>query len=708
MAYQTLMRDGFLKSLLSIQQGVAKKVSSVDAELRVEPCQGPHIKKLKGFDTLYRYRISDHRLVYSVQEPLVELLFIGSRDSVYERLSYDPDAPDETVCQQVEALLYPDSSAAKRQHVDDYWLAYGERQNAAVSPKSKRLPQTIRVNDLKSWAIEAEYHDELRDCKTEDDLFAAEVPFEVLSRVIDALYPVKIEELASQPTRIVAQSEDIDLYLQGDLSEFLLKLDEDQVNLVGWSLRGPVLVKGGPGSGKSTVALYRTAALARFGRENWQNGAKVLFTTFTKTLVAVSEQLLERLLEGDRSGVEVRTLDSVALEVAEAAGLERRGKRPTDQDWAQALTWARMQEAADASERGRTDVTTQLRAFSDAFLRDEFEQVIEGRGLSTQVEYLEAERAGRRTGLRQSQRIVIYHLYKLAKQWLHENDYLTYGDIRLLALQALTNNPGLSRYHAVVVDEAQDLSPVALQLARALAKWSKYFYLTADLSQSIYNRGFSLASALPGTDITRRTRILRNNYRSTAEIMAGATRLLYDAGEPNAEAGLCRKRGPKPIIMRLPNDQMVTHAAAIAEFIRRECRNVGVPYTGAAVLCRTGKDGKYLAQVLEENHGLKAVFVKRDEISLDQGGVKVMTMHSAKGLEFPIVALPRINWQEFEPRHETDNDAANEYWDLQQRLVYMAATRAMRRLLVTTTDEPLDESPFFYEVDEATWTIEVR
>lgn len=708
MAYQTGFRDGFLESLLSIQQGIAKKVSNVDAELRDEPCQGPHIKKLKGFDTLYRYRIGDHRLIYSVQKTFVELLFIGPRASVYERLRYDPDAPDETECQQVEALLYSDSSAAKRQKVTDYWLDYGKRQQTAGSSRNQRLPQTVRVGDLKTWGIEAVYHAALQKCKTEDDLLAAEVPSEVLSRVIDALYPSRIEGLASQPTRIIAQSEDLDLYLQGELSEFLLKLDKDQEKLIEWSLQGPVLVKGGPGSGKSTLALYRTAALVRFGREHWQKASRVLFTTYTKTLVTVSEQLLDRLLDGDRSGVEVRTLDAVALEVADAAGLERRGRRPTDEDWEQALDWARQQEEAGASEFGRIAVIRQLRALSNDFLKAEFSQVIEGRGLSTQSEYLEAERAGRRTGLRQSQRVIIYHLYKYTKQWLHGNDFLTYGDIRLLALRALTNSPGLSRYSAVVVDEAQDLSPVALQLARALAKWPKYLYLTADLSQSIYNRGFSLASALPGTDITRRTRILHNNYRSTAEIMAGATRLLSDAGEPNAQAGRCRKNGPKPVIIRLPDNQMVTHAEVIAEFIRRECRNIRVPYTGAAVLCRTGKDGKYLARVLEENHGLKAVFIKRDEISLDQGGVKVMTMHSAKGLEFPIVALPRINCREFAPCNELDDDALNEHWDLQRRLVYMAATRAMRRLLVTTTDELMEASPFFYDVDEATWVIEIR
>jgi len=50
---------------------------------------------------------------------------------------------------------------------------------------------------------------------------------------------------------------------EGELLTFLLKLSPEQEKYARWSpqVTGPTLVKGGPGTGKSTVALYRIRSL---------------------------------------------------------------------------------------------------------------------------------------------------------------------------------------------------------------------------------------------------------------------------------------------------------------------------------------------------------------------------------------------------------------------------------------------------------------
>lgn len=53
--------------------------------------------------------------------------------------------------------------------------------------------------------------------------------------------------------------------------------------------------------------------------------------------------------------------------------------------------------------------------------------------------------------------------------------------------------------------------------------------------------------------------------------------------------------------------------------------------------------------------------------------VKVLTMHSSKGLEFPVVAIPGIGYMPH--AKEPPEDEA--------RLLYVAMTRAMDRLLLT-------------------------
>jgi MoxR-like ATPase len=53
-------------------------------------------------------------------------------------------------------------------------------------------------------------------------------------------------------------TDDLLRYREGELLSFLLKLSPEQEKYVNWSLNtsGPTLVKGGPGTGKSTIRCY--------------------------------------------------------------------------------------------------------------------------------------------------------------------------------------------------------------------------------------------------------------------------------------------------------------------------------------------------------------------------------------------------------------------------------------------------------------------
>lgn len=55
------------------------------------------IKKLSGWNNVYRYRLGDFRLLYAVhpRQPIAQLLAIGPRGTVYGRFNYDGwDGPD--------------------------------------------------------------------------------------------------------------------------------------------------------------------------------------------------------------------------------------------------------------------------------------------------------------------------------------------------------------------------------------------------------------------------------------------------------------------------------------------------------------------------------------------------------------------------------------------------------------------------------------
>ncbi len=65
---------------------------------------------------------------------------------------------------------------------------------------------------------------------------------------------------------------------------------------VNWALDAsdPTLIKGSPGTGKSTVALYRVRALIAHLKKNGLAKPKIFFTTYTNALITFSQQLLER------------------------------------------------------------------------------------------------------------------------------------------------------------------------------------------------------------------------------------------------------------------------------------------------------------------------------------------------------------------------------------------------------------------------------
>src|SRR5207248_3224948 len=109
-------------------------------------------------------------------------------------------------------------------------------------------------------------------------------------------------------------------FKEGELVGFLLRLDPEQQKFVSWSLdaAGPTLVKGGPGTGKSTVALYRAQAQLDALAKAGSNNPKLLFTTYTNALVSFSKQLLSTLLSDRADQVDVKTADAIATSIVNA------------------------------------------------------------------------------------------------------------------------------------------------------------------------------------------------------------------------------------------------------------------------------------------------------------------------------------------------------------------------------------------------------
>ena len=134
----------------------------------------------------------------------------------------------------------------------------------------------------------------------------------------------------------------------------------------------------------------------------------------------------------------------------------------------------------------------------------------------------------------------------------------------------------------VVVDEAQDLSPVSLALMAEACKTAEGLFFAADNKQSLYSRNYTWSSAHPRLQFRGRTALLSRNYRSTREIDRAAFSVLVAGEDEELVASNSVHEGPLPVLVRdIAADKQ---AEWIARFIRQMARYLHLKASAAAVL----------------------------------------------------------------------------------------------------------------------------
>jgi superfamily I DNA/RNA helicase/mRNA-degrading endonuclease RelE of RelBE toxin-antitoxin system len=629
-------------------------------------------KKIRGQKDLYRLRVGDHRVFYTFGETWVRLLGIRRRDehtygdNVRGITTDSPAAPAATTEEDLDELV--EQEARPRE--------FRFEPKPLVTP----LPRTLSPDWLESLNISPAYFPVLVPCRSEEELLAVSLPGAVLERVLDNLFPRPIEEVSHQPDLVVQDTEDLVRYKEGDLLTFLLKLDEDQRQLTHWALQGPTMVKGGAGTGKSTVALYRVKALLE--RPGATGQERLLFATYTRALIAASRQLLGQLLSPEQmQRVRVATCDEIAREIVAAAPGRRLGPFGASGELLETLRSVR----ANVTPSGPSAFDRRLRAgavakLSDQYLLDEFEWIIDGRGLSSPDEYRDAPRPGRGHVLRGGVRDAVWELYQAFVQELRRRGQERFAALRLEALRRVQSGEHSGGYDFVVVDEAQDLNPVTLSLMAELSRSGAGLFFAADSKQSLYSRNYTWSSAHPRLQFTGRTAILKRNYRSTAEIDRAAFAVLTpEEGEALQESASVHT-GPMPVLLR--GVQATDEGEWAGRFIRQMCRHLRMKISASAVLVPTEAGGRRLAEQLSAA-GVGARFFPGRELDLQAEVVKVLTLHSAKGLEFPVVVVCGFEAGSYPVSTDYEDPAVyQERLRHERRLLYVGMSRAMRGLMV--------------------------
>lgn len=707
MPFNIIDKPQFLSDLVRLNRDMQNRLIKAIEELEITPDvpRGEVIKKLKHHDHMWRYRVGDYRMVYAVytEQRLVQLLGVAPRGEIYERFNYKPDEPEYgDYSRLLETALDPNKETTGD------WVRYLSQKHPSQQA-SRTLPYQLSANQLTQWNVPSQFISTFHGCKTEDDLLNLEIPQEVLLHVIQCIWPPDISVIVQAPNYAINQPSDLMRYVEGDLVTFLLALDHDQQKLVDFSLSGPTLIKGGPGSGKSTVALYRVGTIIRKAIAE-KKPVKILFTTYTNALVTASNQLLKRILEIEHVAtnselikLEVQTLDSIAMRIYTNSSDHPRMSADGDQKYSLISAKANFQPDG-VNQLEKAMIKKAIDGLRDEYLLEEFDWVIEGRGLATLEEYLKVDRVGRGYSFDSKTRKAVWQLYKSSRNFIHRLNQTTWGELRLEAISKILNGDWNEKWDYVFVDEAQDLTPIALSLAIELCINPKGVFLTADALQSLYNKGFAWKNVHSALNVIGRTRLLKRNYRTTRQIAEAAATLLDNNDAVEDEEALDQffvHTGPGPKVFSAQNeDEMFMWLAHEIQVAARELR---LPTASAAILLPSNELARSTANRMN-TLGLRTDYMAGKDLNLQSQATKAITIYSAKGLEFPIIAIPYVE-EGFIPRSLPDEHVDDLEKNLKQdlRLLYVGCTRSMRRLLITYREDKV--SRFLKNLDGYIWQL---
>jgi DNA helicase-2/ATP-dependent DNA helicase PcrA len=456
------------------------------------------------------------------------------------------------------------------------------------------------------------------------------------------------------------------------LPEIASLLDPEQFKLITGKESGVVVIQGSAGSGKTTVGLHRIAWLA-FQAPKIFRPKQMMVIVFSRALSAYISQVLPAL---GVEGVRVREFGDWASEVRRwhykslpdrycdtTPALVVRFKTHT--------ALLRMLDEAGRTHRGQAP-------------RQVFDE------LFTNLEWLQTGLA--RHAAHAFTANEINSIHRWCTDRFHERDEGRRGDadddegpsldreddtILLRLWQVLRGNLRDDKkedleYAHLMVDEAQDLSPLELAVLIGATGSRRSVTLAGDVAQKVReHREFPSwtevldALKLGHTEISP----LQVSYRSTRQIMELAHAILGPLA-PAEMATTTREGAP---VGHLRFDSRGAAATwlgpALTDLMARE------PAASVAVLTINGTEAVEWYHVLERSEVPHLRLVVDQEFAFAPG-IEVVDVRSSKGLEFDYVVVVGVDAGPFG------------HADHARHLLHVAATRAAHQLWLVSTGTP--------------------
>lgn len=682
--------DTFTDSLSKLTGDEQKAVKTTAFDLQINAAQpGMSFHKLdKAKDkNFWSVRVnSDIRLIVHKTSDSLMLCYVDHHDKAYqwaERRKLETH-PTTGAAQLVEIRERVEEIKVQR------YLEVHEPAPAALPAKSAKLPLFANRPDdeLLGYGVPSEW---LADVKLADEdtllVLAGHLPSEAAEALLElavggtpkvaqpktGVDPFEHPD-AQRRFRVMKDIDELERALAYPWEKWTTFLHPGQRQWVERDYRGPARVSGSAGTGKTIVALHRAVFLARSRPES-----RVLLTTFSPTLANALGNKLRRLIGNEpRLGerIDVHALDTIAVRLYES----HVGPLKLADD--AAIRAAVVQSAASAT--GKLGV---------GFLSSEWADVVDAWQVSSWDEYRDVRRLGRKTRLSEAQRRSAWQVFESTRAQLSTNGLMTKAGM-YAGIAARLVETNRRPFDFVVVDEAQDVSPMQLRFLAALgAGGPDALFFAGDLGQRIFQQPFSWKAL--GVDVRGRSRTLTVNYRTSHQIRSQADRLLgpevsdVDGNTDTRRGTVSVFNGPTPEITTYRTDG--EEAAGVAAWLNARIAEGYAPHEIGIFVRSDAQTARALAAAVASGVAHQVLDEAVDTVS---GHVAVGTMHLAKGLEFRAVAVVAVD-DEVIPLQARISDVGDEadlkeIYDTERHLLYVACTRARDRLIITSV-EPASE-----------------
>ena len=684
------LSDTCYEPLFALPKKIQSKVINYQRKYReCTTANGMHLEPIAQFNnaSMRTARIDDnYRAVIGIIDDNAYLLYVGTHENAYnwgirKNLVWNAHTQacqlvtvhqiTETVVKKEESeVFYPYANVSEEQ-----WLKIGVPEDLIAQVRLIKSLDDLELLEeyLPTDAFENIYN--LLDGEKIDDIIA---------EIEDGQAKESEDQLLSNNNkrRFVELTDDdaLQRILDNDMDKWQLFLHPSQLKLVDAAYKGTMKVSGGAGTGKTVAALHRLKHLS--GNPE----AKILFTTYTRTLRENLEELVKKM-GINRSRCTLSNIDQVLIETARQYNVKEGYK---------ILDYSGDEESL---KLWREVLETEVTEFDEKFLYDEYIDVIVYFGNTDVKSYMLQQRVGRTKALSRKQRMEIWKLVEKYIELKQERKVVDRLELFNETAQFLNDN-NIRPYTNVIADEFQDFSNPELKFLRALVEEGRNdLFLTGDPMQRIYS-GRKINFGAAGINVRGvRSRRLKINYRTTEPIKKVAVSVIKGLAFDDMDGGTESMNGyvslihggEKPIYKIVGN--ATDEVNQTVEWVN-ECINNQISANDICIAASSMGLMKDLQSYLHTN-GIAYKVLKGTSKQGASNGISLCTLHSLKGLEFKVVVLIGVNERNI-PSKVTERypftgmDALDkkEFLSSKRSLLYVAITRARQLVYIVGYGEP--------------------